>query len=289
MIAELFAKLRGLKINIQLVNDTLDIQAPKGVLDAALINEIKENKAELIQFIKTYKNKKDDFNAIEAVPQQESYVLSSSQRRLWILSQFEAANVAYNMSATYIFVGEFNRQALEYAFKKLIERHESLRTVFKANSEGEVRQYIRPVDDTGFHIAEFDLKEVMKQWGPSWKHCCTKRQKRLLIWPQAPWYGLPCTTPGKATGCLATVCTISSAMAGQWASCSANYWHCIAAMPQQSPLPCHLCAYTIKIMPFGNSGNCRAKTYNSTVGIGKSNLKANCPYCSCTAIIPGPL
>ena len=160
MIAELFAKLRGLKINIQLVNDTLDIQAPKGVLNAELVNEIKENKAELIQFIKTYKNKKDDFNAIEAVPQAESYVLSSSQRRLWILSQFEEANIAYNMSATYIFVGDFNHQALEYAFKKLIERHESLRTIFKANSEGEIRQYIRPIDDTGFHIADYDLKDV---------------------------------------------------------------------------------------------------------------------------------
>jgi len=160
MIADLFAKLRGLKVNVQLVNDTLDIQAPKGVLDAELINEIKTNKAELIQFIKTYKNKKDDFNAIEQLPPQESYVLSSSQRRLWIVSQFEDANVAYNMSSTYIFIGEFNRGALEYAFKKLIERHESLRTVFKANEDGKIRQYIRPVNDTGFSIEYHNLCDV---------------------------------------------------------------------------------------------------------------------------------
>jgi amino acid adenylation domain-containing protein len=160
MIADLFAKLRGLKVNIQLVNDTLDIQAPKGVLDAALINEIKTNKAELIQFIKTYRNNKDDFGAIAQLPPQESYVLSSSQRRLWISSQFEEANVAYNMSATYVFVGEFNRAALEHAFRKLVERHESLRTYFRANEEGKIRQFIRPVSDTGFHIAYHSLLDV---------------------------------------------------------------------------------------------------------------------------------
>ena len=38
MIAELYLKLKELKVNVQVVGDRLDIQAPKGVLNKELLS-----------------------------------------------------------------------------------------------------------------------------------------------------------------------------------------------------------------------------------------------------------
>jgi tyrocidine synthetase-3 len=98
------------------------------------------------------------FTAIPLVAQQESYVLSSSQRRLWMMSQFPEANVANNMPGAYIFEGNFDHKYLEAAFLSLIERHESLRTVFRMNEQGEVRQFIKPAWASGFALRYLDLR-----------------------------------------------------------------------------------------------------------------------------------
>ncbi|HEY0065812.1 MAG TPA: amino acid adenylation domain-containing protein, partial [Flavisolibacter sp.] len=77
------------------------------------------------------------------VTEQPSYPLSSAQRRLWVLSRFEEANAAYNMPGVYIFEGELDTNAFEMAFQLLIDRHEALRTVFRKDEEGGIRQFIR--------------------------------------------------------------------------------------------------------------------------------------------------
>ncbi len=110
------------------------------------------------------------YAAIEPVAQQDDYPLSPSQRRLWVLCQFEEASIAYNMPGVYVFEGTLNIDALSAAFHSLIERHESLRTVFRFNAEGEVRQVILPAGETGFSIRQQDLRrepqpqELAKQY-----------------------------------------------------------------------------------------------------------------------------
>src|SRR5258708_10311490 len=88
-----------------------------------------------------------------------SYPLSSSQRRLWVLSQLEQGNIAYNMPGAYVFEGELDIASMEYDFTTLIERHEILRTIFKEDETGEIRQYIRPPDNAGFGIIVQDVRE----------------------------------------------------------------------------------------------------------------------------------
>ena len=106
---------------------------------------------------------KTAFAAIEPLPLQSDYALSSAQRRLWVLGQIEAGSVAYNMPGVYVFEGQLNMAALEYAFATLVERHETLRTVFKLNPQGELRQYIRQPQETGFAIATQDLRNEPEQ------------------------------------------------------------------------------------------------------------------------------
>gem|GEM_PF-566082 len=98
-----------------------------------------------------------DFESIPKVAEQESYALSSSQQRLWVLCQFEAANAAYNMPGALSMSGALDKARFEAAFAAVVARHEILRTVFKTNEQGEVRQYILPAAELDFSIDHIDL------------------------------------------------------------------------------------------------------------------------------------
>jgi amino acid adenylation domain-containing protein len=106
---------------------------------------------------------KTAFVAIAPVGEQESYPVSSSQKRLWVACQLEQASVAYNMPGAYAFEGQLDEQALAFAFNQLIERHEVLRTVFDQDPQGELRQYVRTTDQAGFRIACRDLRAAEQQ------------------------------------------------------------------------------------------------------------------------------
>ncbi|MCW3465948.1 non-ribosomal peptide synthetase [Chitinophaga nivalis] len=158
MISALYTRLRKLNVKIKLVDGKLDITAPKGVLTQDLLTDIKYHKNDLIDLINTYKDKKEDYNAIHKAPLQESYPLSSSQFRLWILSRFEDSNVAYNTPGVYVLEGELEVAALTYAVNALIDRHESLRTVFRENEREEVQQLVLAPSGRDFHIDYHDLR-----------------------------------------------------------------------------------------------------------------------------------
>lgn len=76
------------------------------------------------------------------IPEQEYYPVTSSQRRLWTLSQFEGGSVAYNIANVLELKGKLDLSLFQKSIDKLIERHESLRTVFKADESGILNQYI---------------------------------------------------------------------------------------------------------------------------------------------------
>ncbi|OMQ07747.1 non-ribosomal peptide synthetase, partial [[Flexibacter] sp. ATCC 35103] len=85
----------------------------------------------------------DQYTAIGAAGFMESYPMSASQERFWLLSQLEGGSLAYNMPAAVVFTGKIDADKLEESFRHLIARHEILRTNFKTDQSGENRQYIR--------------------------------------------------------------------------------------------------------------------------------------------------
>ncbi|MCC9018863.1 non-ribosomal peptide synthetase [Flavobacterium lipolyticum] len=103
------------------------------------------------------------YTAIPKTEEQSNYVLTSSQHRLWILSQFEGGNQAYNIPGSFELEGNLNVAYLNQAFKTVINRHEILRTSFKRNEEGEVRQFIIDPSDIDFKIDYADFTTVENQ------------------------------------------------------------------------------------------------------------------------------
>ncbi|MCT1526866.1 amino acid adenylation domain-containing protein, partial [Sphingobacterium hotanense] len=90
----------------------------------------------------------ESYFAIPKVEFRDSYPVSNSQKRLWILSQIPEQSVAYNIVPMYKIQGLLDIAALAGAFQLLSERHESLRTVF-FSKDGEIRQRILPIDHPG--------------------------------------------------------------------------------------------------------------------------------------------
>src|SRR5437764_5430069 len=68
---------------------------------------------------------------------------SFAQQRLWFLDQFEGGGAIYNVPVATRLQGPLDVDALERAINALVERHESLRTVFTL-VDGVPHQVIRP-------------------------------------------------------------------------------------------------------------------------------------------------
>lgn len=105
---------------------------------------------------------KESFDEIHPAAAAAHYPLSFEQRRIWVLSQLEGGSEAFNMPCSFLLNDALDPELFERAIRAVIERHEILRTVFKEDENGEVRQWILRPEEVSPTIQYVDFRN--KSW-----------------------------------------------------------------------------------------------------------------------------
>ncbi|MCK5056810.1 MAG: amino acid adenylation domain-containing protein, partial [Candidatus Aminicenantes bacterium] len=109
------------------------------------------------------------YTSIEVTEEREYYPLSSAQKRMYFLQQMESESTTYNIPAMVELTGNLDKEKWEEAFKKLINRHESLRTSFEMIGE-ELFQRIHREVEFGINYYDNDGGEEESKVGNIFKN-----------------------------------------------------------------------------------------------------------------------
>ncbi len=99
------------------------------------------------------------FQPIEGAAEKDFYVLSSAQKRLYILSRMEPDAVTYNVPAVFSIEEPLDVNCLQDALSALVRRHESFRTFFLMKG-GDAFQGIR--ENVDFELEQIDTAERLE-------------------------------------------------------------------------------------------------------------------------------
>jgi acyl carrier protein len=132
------------------------------------------------------------FASIQKADKKEYYPVSSAQKRLFILQQFEEDDIAYNVADILWLNGKINYERLEQAIKQIIKKHEAFRTSFLFKGNILVQKVEDSIDFSIDHIEVSleDLSSVIQFIKPfnlskapllQVKLCKVKEDKHLLI------------------------------------------------------------------------------------------------------------
>ncbi len=89
------------------------------------------------------------------------FPLSHGREALYFIHQVAPENSVYHIPISYHVFPELNIQTLQEALRAIMERHPSLRTVFDAGENGQLRQ--RVLNDQPLDFAEIDASPLYKQ------------------------------------------------------------------------------------------------------------------------------
>ncbi|WP_340203789.1 condensation domain-containing protein, partial [Ascidiimonas sp. W6] len=135
-IVRLLQNAKNEGILIFLEDDALKLKVKKGSKpNKNILAQLKDFKLEIISFLRTRENAQsvsskkllkkrvDNFTIKDAIP------LSFSQESLWFLDKIEGTT-NYHLPSVLRITGKLNYELLSSCFKQIVNRHESLRTVF---------------------------------------------------------------------------------------------------------------------------------------------------------------
>ncbi|MEH2055450.1 MAG: amino acid adenylation domain-containing protein [Nostoc sp.] len=157
-IHEFLSELRHLDVKLWVEGGSLRYRAAKESLTPALLAQMRERKAEILEFL-LQANSASSNNLPRILPhiRDGKLPLSFAQQRLWILEQFDPRNSVYNIPLAYRLTGSLNIALLEQCLVEIVRRHEILRVTFKS-IDGEPSQVISP--DITLNLPLVDLSHL---------------------------------------------------------------------------------------------------------------------------------
>jgi len=166
-------------VHLWMEGDRLRYRAAKDAVTPELLAEIKNRKAEIVQFLRqATQTSSSQLPPIGKIDRNTSLPLSFAQQRLWYLYQFEPDSTSNNMSVVFSFRGILNVSALEKSLDSVIARHEVLRTIFPSVN-GQPTQVILPEVDIAMSVE--DLRLVPTEYRD------TEARKRATSLAQCPF------------------------------------------------------------------------------------------------------
>ncbi|WLI31591.1 non-ribosomal peptide synthase/polyketide synthase [Pseudomonas rhodesiae] len=120
-----------------------------------------EKRQRFLQALQTEGVEFSRFPIPAGVQAEDRQALSYAQQRMWFLWQLDPASGAYNLPGAVRLTGALSLRAMEQAFASLVERHETLRTVFQRQADERLSQVaiepsvaVEPLDLSDLPLAE---------------------------------------------------------------------------------------------------------------------------------------
>jgi len=105
------------------------------------------------------------YSQIQPIEEKDYYEMSSAQKRMYTLQQFDGDSTSYNMPRVLELEGDLDAARLKEVFNKLIRRHEALRTSFEVIDEKLVQKVHEEVEfDIEVYEANKDIEGIIKSF-----------------------------------------------------------------------------------------------------------------------------
>lgn len=147
-VDELVVDLLMADVSITLDREQLRVNAPKGVIDAALRERLAAAKPALVEHIRSRAATTAD---VLVAP------LSYAQERLWLLAQIQGNFAAYHLCGALRFDGDLDVDALRRSLAEIVRRHGSCRTTFAVENQVPVQ---RVHADCSLPLTVTDLRDL---------------------------------------------------------------------------------------------------------------------------------
>lgn len=140
-------------LRFEVVEGKLQVRGNLSVLHEADKQFLKTHKEDIILLIE---HQTQDIPVIQKVNKNVPKPLSFSQQGLWLLDKINEGSKHYNLISAFRLKGNLNYKALDQTFLTILQRHESLRSIFTVDISGQPVQKIQDVNDFNVSVKEID-------------------------------------------------------------------------------------------------------------------------------------
>ncbi len=155
-VVDLLETLRRLKVSVRANGDKLVIDAPAGVIDETLAGNIRANKYQLLELIRSA-GQGEDSSKVELARAPDEDRLSLTQERVWAIHQLDPESSQFNLPGAWWLDGPLDTGALRQAIAAFESHHEIFRRRF-VSKDGSPR--VSPPEHDGVAFSMTTLGEI---------------------------------------------------------------------------------------------------------------------------------